>query len=304
MKKGSAKRLISLGACTVDVILKVPDVPVFDAKVIAEDGTVVGQGMAVTAACSAAALGGDVAVWGRIGSDRIGDFFLADLADAGVDTSQIRRAEGARTGVAAVICDAAGQRLNVPFYDPALGSDSSWLPVDQLDHVDCVLADTRWPEGSRRILAEAKARNLIRILDGDVASRDTIASLVPLASHAIFSEPGFKIFSGADDVLPTLLEEGSVCQGIIGVTLGERGFAWVEKDRVRTVPSPKVDVVDTLAAGDVFHGAFALATAEGRSVEEAGKFACAAAAVKCSRFGGRRAIPTREEVQTLVEDFY
>ena len=304
MNTRSVKRLISLGACTVDVILKVTDVPAFDAKVMAEDGIVVGQGMAVSAACSAAALGGDVAVWGRIGSDRIGDFFLADLADAGVDTSQIRRPEGSRTGVAAVICDAAGQRLNVPFYDPSLGSEPSWLPVEQLDHVDCVLADTRWPEGSRRILTEARARGLIRVLDGDVAPRETIISLVPLASHVIFSEPGFRIFSGADEVLPVLLEEGSAYEGIMGVTLGERGFAWVEKERLRLVPSPKVNVVDTLAAGDVFHGAFALATAEGRAVEEAGKFACAAAALKCSRFGGRRGIPTREEVETLVRDFY
>jgi len=304
MTAGKPKRLISLGACTVDVILKVDDVPTFDAKVIAEDGVVVGQGMAVAAACTAAAMGGDVSVWGRVGADRIGDFFLADLEDAGVDTSNIRRPEGARSGVAAVICDAAGQRLIVPFYDPALGSDASWLPIEQLDSADCVLADVRWPEGSLRILTEAKARGLIRVFDGDVASRETITTLAPLASHAIFSEPGFRIFSGRDDALVALPELAAGFDGVMGVTLGENGFAWVEDGDVRTVPAPKVEVVDTLAAGDVFHGSFALCIAEGKSVADAGRFACAAAALKCTRFGGRTGIPTRAEVEALVAEFY
>ncbi|MDA0342462.1 MAG: carbohydrate kinase family protein, partial [Proteobacteria bacterium] len=106
-----AKRFISLGACVVDAILRVDRVPAGDAKVMAEDGVVIGAGMAVAAACAVAAMGGEVAVWGRIGTDRIGDFFLTDLEDAGVDTRFIHRAEGARTGLSSVIVDGQGQRL-------------------------------------------------------------------------------------------------------------------------------------------------------------------------------------------------
>jgi sulfofructose kinase len=62
------------------------------------------------------------------------------------------------------------------------------------------------------------------------------------------------------------------------------------------VPAPKVQVVDTLAAGDVFHGAFALALVEGQSTSEAARFACHAASIKCTRFGGRLGCPSRQEV--------
>ncbi|MDG2287046.1 MAG: PfkB family carbohydrate kinase [Alphaproteobacteria bacterium] len=301
---GTRKRLISLGACVVDAIMRVDKVPAGDAKVLAEDGMVIGAGMAVAAACAAAAMGGDVSVWGRIGGDRIGDFFLADLEDAGVDTSFIHRAQGARTAVSSVIVDGEGQRLVVPYFDTRLGADASWLPIEQLDSADCVLADVRWPEGSRRILNEAKKRGLIRIFDGDVATPEILRELAPLSTHAIFSEPGFRLFSGREEILEVLPEFAARFDGCLGVTLGEHGFAWVEEGVVRTVPAPKVDVLDTLAAGDVFHGAFALAISEGMSVVDAGRFGCAAAAIKCSRFGGRTGAPTRVEVEALVRETY
>jgi sulfofructose kinase len=260
--------------------------------------------MAVAAACAAAAMGATVSIWGRIGADRLGDFFLADLADAGVDTRFIHRAAGAKTGLASVIVDGEGQRLVVPYYDPGQGRDPAWLPIEQLDHADCVLADVRWPEGAFRILTEAKARGLIRVFDGDVADRETLVTLAPLATHAIFSEPGFRMFSGRDDILDALPESAARHGGCMGVTLGERGFAWVENGEVRMVPAPKVDVVDTLAAGDVFHGCFALAITEGMTIADAGRFACAAAAIKCGRFGGRAGTPTRAEVEALVAETY
>ena len=59
-------------------------------------------------------------------------------------------------------------------------------------------------------------------------------------------------------------------------------------------------MVDTLGAGDVFHGSFALALDEGRSVDDALWFANAAAALKCTRAGGRAGIPTRAEVDGFL----
>jgi sugar/nucleoside kinase (ribokinase family) len=57
-----------------------------------------------------------------------------------------------------------------------------------------------------------------------------------------------------------------------------------------------VNVVDTLGAGDVFHGAYVLALVEGASAREAARFACAAASIKCETFGGRLGAPTRAQV--------
>ena len=66
------------------------------------------------------------------------------------------------------------------------------------------------------------------------------------------------------------------------------------------MPAPAVTAVDTLGAGDVWHGAFTLALAEGMAVAAAARFANAAAAIKCTRFGGRGGAPRRDEVEALL----
>jgi len=85
---------------------------------------------------------------------------------------------------------------------------------------------------------------------------------------------------------------------VIGVTAGAAGFCWLsEKDKdVNHIPGLDVVAVDTLGAGDVFHGAFALAIGEGKDVAEAGRFANVAAGLKCAQSNGRDSIPSRAEV--------
>jgi sulfofructose kinase len=77
---------------------------------------------------------------------------------------------------------------------------------------------------------------------------------------------------------------------------------WLEPERVRHLPAFAVEVVDTLGAGDVLHGAFALGLARGEPIEDALGFACAAAALKCSRPGGRAGAPSANEVEGFLEE--
>ncbi len=76
---------------------------------------------------------------------------------------------------------------------------------------------------------------------------------------------------------------------------------WLEQGSLRCLPAFAVEAVDTLAAGDVFHGAFALALAEGVHPGGAMRFAAAAAAIKCSRVGGGAGAPDRAEVDAFSE---
>ncbi len=72
---------------------------------------------------------------------------------------------------------------------------------------------------------------------------------------------------------------------------------WFDGKRISSAPSPKVKAVDTLAAGDTWHGAFALALAERKELGDAIEFATAVAAMKCTRFGGRAGIPKRDQFE-------
>jgi len=294
------KRLLSLGAAVLDTIYRVEEIPAAPTKVLPTDCAQIGSGMASSAAAAAAKLGAYARVWGRVGADLAGRQYLDDLAAAGVDVSQVRVADGARTAMSTILVDRRGAALVVSYYDPKLGADAGWLPLHELAGFDFVLADTRWPEGSAALLEAARARGVPSLLDADIAPREIVARLLPLASHTVFSESGLLQFTGAADIPAALSEAARRASGFLGATAGERGFYWLDGGAVRRVPAPRVEAVDTLAAGDVFHGAFALMLAEGHGTEAAARFACAAASLKCARFGGRLGAPSRDDVEAAL----
>lgn len=286
-----------LGAATLDTVLRVPAIPPHG-KVLADACAVFGAGMASAAAASVARLGGRTGIWARIGDDEAGVRWRADLAAEGVDVSAVRVVPGRRTAVSTIIVDAAGERLIVPFYDPELSRAPDWLPLSTLAGAGAVLVDTRWPEGAAAALDAARAAGVPAILDADVADPAVLADLAARADHVVCSEPGLALLQpdgGIESLAARLPQARVVC-----VTLGAAGVDWIADGTPGHLAAFKVDAVDTLSAGDVFHGAYALAIAERRSVAKAMRFAAAAAAIKVTRFGGRLGAPTRDEVETML----
>jgi len=260
----------------------------------------VAHGMATSAATAIARLGGEAVLLARVGADTNGDRFAAEIAAAGVDTRHVRRVAGARSPVATVLVDPAGERLVVPFYDPALGRDTDWLPLGEVAQADAVLADVRWPEGAALVLDAARAARIPAVLDADVGPPDTLLSLARRATHAVFSEPAAHLVTGAAELEAALHALAARLDGFAAVTAGPRGCAWLDGNEIRWLAPPPVEAVDTLAAGDVFHGAFTLALAEAAPIPRAIAFANAAAALKCRTFGGRLGAPSRAEVEAAL----
>jgi len=292
--------LLCLGHATLDTIYRVDTIPATPTKVPAFDFAQSVGGMAAAAALAAARLGARVYFWGRVGDDDVGERIAAELARDGVDVTHLRRVPGARSPMSAILVDRTGERLVCPFLDPELDPDPGWLPIAELDRFDAVVTDVRWPAGAALVLKAAKARGMMAVLDADVASHDVLAALVPHASHVVFAAPALLSFTGKDAIEPALRAATAVADALVGVTAGADGFYWLDGAALRHAPAPQVDAVDTLCAGDVFHGAFALALAERQSVEASARFANAAAALKCTRFGGASGAPTRDEIEKLL----
>lgn len=294
------KRLIAVGAICSTAIYQVPQVPALPAKVLATRAMRVTDGMAISAACAFHKLGGSAAIWARTGDDGAGLAQRADLSAEGLDVSGIRMIAGAAASSATVIVDAQGQRLVVPYHDPLIDTQADWLPLAALRDADFLHCDVRWPEGARTALLAAQELGIPSMVDGDVAPWDVLAELIPLARYAVFSDAGLLGYTACADVAQALRQVAASHQGHVGATCGADGYVWIEGGEIHRVAAPQVEVIDTLAAGDVFHGAFALALLEGRAVDEAARFACVAASLKCTRFGGRLGCPTRGEVDAAM----
>jgi sulfofructose kinase len=293
------KRLIAVGAVCATAIYRVAAIPPVPAKALAHDACRIVDGMAISAACAFAKLGGDAAVWARIGDDRQGGEMRTALAAEGLDTSGLHAIAGGQSSHASVIVDARGDRLVVPYHDPTLDASPGWLPLEALKSADFLHCDVRWVEGAEAALGAARALGLPAMVDADVGPQAILRRLVPLATHAVFSDAGLFAYTGLGAVEPALRQVATEQRGHVGASCGADGYFWLEDGALRHVPAPKVDVVDTLSAGDVFHGALALALAEGKPMERAARFAAVAASLKCTRFGGRLGCPTREEVDAF-----
>lgn len=295
--------VLCVGIAVYDEIFALPAFPTRPTKIFASDFASAAGGPAANAAITIARQGGAATLWARIGNDMQGDRIVADLRRSEVDVSRVRRVDEARSGISAVGVTEDGERMLLVFADPKLDTDASWLPFDDIARFDAVLADVRWPVASRAVIERANALGKPTILDADLTSDPAaLAGLVPLASHVVFSEPALAQTTGGSGDTEAALRSiyGAGNHALVGVTLGEGGACWIDADGFQCEPGLPVRAIDTLAAGDVFHGAFALAIARKLTAREAMRFANLVAAVKCTRWGGGASIPTADEVQAFV----
>jgi sulfofructose kinase len=284
------------GSATIDQIFLVDEVKLPSAKIPAVDFVETGGGMGANAAVAVQRLGGRAVYWGRVGADETGDQVIALLAHEGVDVASMQKLAGFRTKIATILIDRRGERLVVSSQPQGYPPDPTWLPLERVRDADAVLADTRWPAGAASLFDAAHGLGKPSVLDGDAGDPQQVQATAMRATHPFYSETMLSSFGyGPPEVaLPRVFGGRNVA---CGVTLGGHGVRWFDGRDQHVAPAPRVDVVDTLAAGDTWHGAFALALAERRALPDAIGFATAAAALKCTHFGGRAGIPTRAEFE-------
>ena len=299
----TAKPILCVGALTYDVILHLPDLPAGPGKFMADDLSVSASGMAAIAATAVARLGHPVAFWANAGVDMPGDFLVAAMAREGIATDFIRRVPGVPSGTATILVDARGERMVVPYYHPTLMGPPQDCPPISAGAFAAVMTDVRWPAAAALALDAARANGIPAILDLDVGPQAVLADLAPRATHVVASLGGARALTGAADPGAAVQALASrLPADVVVVTAGEHGAWWTSRHRpgLRHRPAFAVDAVDTNAAGDVYHGAFAVALAEGRDMDAILTFASAAGALKCLKPGGRLAVPTRADVERFL----
>lgn len=293
--------VLGLGLATLDVLMRLEHIPNWDRPGGMSEFGLDGGGPAGTACVAAARLGARVGFIGTAGTDVAGELKLGFLAEHGVDITHVHRIEGPETQVVAVyVHERTGERV-------FLVLDALWtteMPLEALDrayvssarflHLDgyyppCALQAARW----------------VHQAGGQVCldCRRTEERTVPEHAVKLLSEVDFLIcgsgfcraLTGEADIWragPAALACGP---RVVVETRGEAGsFGFADEEAFHT-PAFEVEVLDTTGAGDVFHGAWLVAQLYGWDLRGSVQFATAAAALKCSKLGGRRGIPGFDE---------
>lgn len=288
------------GAATWDALALVEHYPGADERVVASQVAFAGGGPAATAAVAAARLGHRTAFCGAVGSDEEGERIVDSLRDEGVDTGGVTVVPRMRSGASlVVVASATATRAisNRPLQpaDP-LGSmagrelvaASAWVHVDHLGWPFLLAVRSGRSAGSRPQVSYDGGHSLAGFT---CAELDVYAPTLQALQARYGDRPPAELLEAAR-------REGA---GLVVATHGADGCYVLDlDDRYTHVPGFEVDVVSTLGAGDVFHGALLAGLAAGRPLVEAAHRANAAAALSCRALDGRSAIPTSAELDGFL----
>lgn len=272
-------------------------------KVTASEFLITSGGQAGNAAVAVARLGAITSYIGALGGldDEVANTIIKSFAAENIDVSRAIRVPGARSSASLILIDAGGEKMIATRRNQGLTEAAPDDPAAAVADLDAVLLDNRYGNISLPICAAAKARGIPRVLDLDKAAPPD-DPLVQGCTHVIASADAMRESTGLKDHAAALKQFSETYKGFLAVTDGPDGVYWLDKGTVRHMPAFKVDAVDTLGAGDTFHGGFAYRLAETGDEIDAMRFAAAAAAIKCTRFGGLMGAATRAEVEAFLKE--
>ena len=298
------KPIVVLGSLNMDLVVRSPRLPKPGETLIGEPFQTFPGGKGANQAVAIARLGAPVVMIGRVGSDGFGSELIATAAKDGVDTRGIAVDSEAATGVALITVEASGQNTIIvvsgananitPEHverQAGLIQSASLLVMQLESPLDAVMAATRLASqaGVKVLLNPAPAQSLPTELLRNVellAPNQTELSLLVEAGNVA-------------EAAQKLIEMGV---GVMVVTLGNEGSYILSPDMEIHLPAFPVSAIDTVAAGDAFIGAFAVAIAEGKPLREAARWGNAAGAIAVTRLGAQPSLPRREEVLALLEE--
>ncbi len=283
-------RALFAGLCTLDVIQSVTHVPAANEKVTALRQAVAAGGPAANAAVTFAHLGGHATLVTGVGAHPLAAGIHADLRQARVALIDVAGRDAAPPPVSAIMVTAgSGERAVVS--PNALGR--AVKPPAGLDAMvkgaQAVLIDAHHRELALAVARAARAHGRLCVLDGGSWKENTRA-LLPYVDVAVcaadFRPPGI---STSYEIFDYLLDNGVSWAAI---TNGASPIAWAGPGKRAEIAVPAVAVVDTLGAGDVFHGAFTYAISAVREIDRARfisalKLGAKVAAYACQSFGTR-----------------
>ena len=277
-----------VGLTTLDVIHRARRAPGPDEKMTAERQDLAAGGPAANAAVVFAALGGRARLITALGSGPAAAVARADLTAHGVEVVDLAEGTGLDLGISAIRVDVlTGSRSVLSMDAAAIDVPAPQDPGALLDGCEVVLLDGHHPKVATRLAAAAREAGIPVVIDAG-RWKPVMAELFPHASTVIASAD----FRLADGTAPATSASSSAVP-VAGrtqwaVTHGAGPVIWWTDDAAGEVAVPAIEAVDTLGAGDAFHGAFAYASVRGPALfADQLAEAAAVAALRCSVVGPR-----------------
>jgi len=297
-------RIAVVGSSNTDMVIKTSKLPVPGETILGGEFFMNAGGKGANQAVAAARLGGKVSFIAKTGDDVFGKQARQLFANENINTDYLVTDQEHPSGVALITVDAKGENCIVV----APGSNSYLLNSDidqareEILRSEIVLMQLEIPletvEYVANIAFEAGKKVILNPAPALKITDELLTKLYMITPNETEAE----LISGIpvrDIDSATLAARNLYQRGVkvVIITLGSKGALLFTGKEAKLIPSPKVEAVDTTAAGDVFNGAIAVAISEGLELEKAVEFACKAAAISVTRMGAQASAPYRKEIK-------
>lgn len=274
-------KVLSVGIATVDTIVLVDKYPAANERVVALQSVRAVGGPATTAAVTLARLGVEVALSCVIGDDDDGRFILETLKREGVDTNKVIINPTIRTAVGTIVVSKSEETRAImvqPHSElpskPANINDYGWIHVDQF--------------GMKAVKQWGVTRGGSAKLSIDIG----------------YETPGlnsaeYDLYAPSENIT-TDVSSATRDKNIVVISQGGDGSVYSDGSKSGRVPAISTEIVSTLGAGDVFHGALVATQVWNKPIEEAVNIANTVAGLSCRGLDGQSGIPTKAELAAFL----
>jgi sugar/nucleoside kinase (ribokinase family) len=283
-RKSRPPNLLFVGLNTIDLQFLVTKFPAPNTKTKAKENRIFAGGPAVNAAAAAAHLGGEVTLVTPIGEHALASFITDDIRHHDIRIIDPIAGSLGKPIFASIITSEENGDRTVFSYHPEnevrIGKDTKL----DLERYRLALFDGFYPEMTVPIARLCREKGIVTVLDGG-SWKTGVVALLPYIDVAVCSND-FAAPEGAHpEAVFAHLHSKGVSRGAI--TRGHRAILYSENGAVKEIAVDPIDAVDTLGAGDIFHGAFSYYFADGLSFSRALEAASKVAALSCMSLGTR-----------------
>ena len=311
-------KILVVGSLNMDQVVRVPRIPLLGETLLGAGSLkLIPGGKGANQAVAMARLGAAVAMAGRVGNDAFGERLLNSLQADRIDTGLIVVDQVEASGVAFIFLTTDGNNAIVVASgaNMRVGQDQAQTSniFEAIAQAQALVLQLEIPLETVILLIEAahigSVPVVLNLAPSQPLPQETLRQLEVMVVNATEASllSGQRVDSLEEArIVATVLHEKGISKVVI--TLGSQGAVLATGDvagktRIIHQSAPRVQVVDTTAAGDCFVGALTVALTEGQQPEDALRFAVYASALKVTKFGAQSGLPTRKEVEAFLHSF-
>ncbi|MBN4835437.1 ribokinase [Enterobacter hormaechei] len=303
----TAGNLVVLGSINADHILNLETFPTPGETVTGNQYQVAFGGKGANQAVAAGRSGANIAFIACTGDDDTGEGVRKQLASDNIDIAPVSVVAGESTGVALIFVNAEGENV-IGIHagaNAALTTERVEAQRGIIAGAEALLMQLESPVESVLAAAKIAHENHTSVVLNPAPARVLSDELLALVDIITPNETEAEKLTGIrvendDDAARAAFALHEKGIGTVIITLGSRGVWASVNGEGRRIPGFKVKAIDTIAAGDTFNGALVTALLEGKAMDDAIRFAHAAAAIAVTRKGAQPSVPWRKEIDEFL----